>query len=431
MLARHKKKNNQTNSDVKLKFDITQNQSYTGMMSENSSKNKEIQTENKNEMQTKNKDETQTENKDNMQIENKDEKQMEISGADQNFVKHVLCHCQTQFNVKIITFVWSIANFFNLLDSIDTLTSSNIEQQSFKLQMCIDRKKNKLSFSISDKLNAQINIRRYIVSIQGMRPIMLTNWKTFRLGTVLYDMCLETLRLNQTTYVTNNTFVIEFKFEFYDKIFNRISYETITGLRPSLPIFNNSLISDNKSDFLVTLAIDGKLLRIEKSLLCAKSTYFNKMFETLSEEDAKKNIELSDVPYDIFEIIIVFLQTGYFSYTLYKDSNDFINKLYLLLSAADNYDMKELKIQCEKHLIEYTVKANVVLHLHIAIANKAKYLENYAKKLIKLYLNDIIATKDFLNLIENNSKIFVDIMRQELFEEDVSYSTCNNNNDIV
>ncbi|XP_011166734.1 uncharacterized protein LOC105200741 [Solenopsis invicta] len=350
-----------------------------------------------------------------------------IPREDQNVqTKHVLSHCRTECNIKTITFVWSIANFWDISDFIDTLTSGNIAEQSFKLQMHIDRKMNKLNFfaiNTTPLLKIATNIYKYDVCIQGdTGTIMLTGWKMFSLNTVLYSMCLKILRLNTLTYVPNNVFTIQFRFELFENMLNSTTFETIAEIQPF-----KHFVFDDKSDPLLTFIIDEKSIKVKKSLLCAEASVFYYRYRDITEE-TNQELELRDIPYDTFKQIIHFYQTGFIS--LNPNDTDYIAKLRHFLEVANNYDLKRFKRACEKCLMENTMKENAVLHLNVAIANNAKHLENYAKKLIKLYLDDIMNTEDFLDLIRLKPIIFPDIMRQKLLEENVTY-TCNSNNEDV
>ncbi|KYN31950.1 hypothetical protein ALC56_13703 [Trachymyrmex septentrionalis] len=64
----------------------------------------------------------------------------------------------------------------------------------------------------------------------------------------------------------------------------------------------------DKSDSFVTFIVDGKRLRINKSLICAASSVINNILEKYnSKENEDDEIKITDTTYDIFKLVIYYI----------------------------------------------------------------------------------------------------------------------------
>ncbi|KYN22965.1 Speckle-type POZ protein, partial [Trachymyrmex cornetzi] len=349
--------------------------------------------------------------------------EMPTSNGDQIVTKHDLHHCRTKCYVKITNFVWSIANFWNIYNFMDTLTSSDIKGEPYKINMCINRKNNKLYLFIRcTDYKEQINIYRYNIYIQGTEgAILCTNWKRFYSNTdPLYEVCFQTFRLKGTKCLPNNTLSIHFTFESYENIVHITMYENMMIETQKLTEAMNNFAS-HESNLFVTFVVDGKRLRVNKSLVCAASPVFNEMLKKRIE-DIEEEIEIIDVEYSIFQIVIFYITTkDVFECKFDAYNDDKKSTLIPLLAAAHKFDIIGLKGMCEKYLTSLITKENAVTYLNIAINNNAVNLANYAKRFIKLHLDDIKYTTEFLEKIKINPEILLEIVEQKTFEERASY----------
>ena len=142
---------------------------------------------------------------------------------------------------------------------MDTLTSSNVKAESYKIDMCINRETNKLYFFIRNtNLKEQISIHRYNIYIQGTEgAVLCTDWKRFYFNTdPLYEVCLQTLRLNETKYLPNNTLSVHFSFESYENIVHVNMYENVID-----ELEANDFVFD-ESNSIVTFLIEGERLQV-------------------------------------------------------------------------------------------------------------------------------------------------------------------------
>ncbi|XP_011702555.1 PREDICTED: uncharacterized protein LOC105458732 isoform X2 [Wasmannia auropunctata] len=353
------------------------------------------------------------------------DEQAEMSTENKNQfpTKHIFSHCRTSCDVKVTTFTWSIADFWHLYSFIDTLTSSSIEGHSFDINMRIDRERDILTFYIDCNGENQFNIHRYdcYIRINNEEPILRPAgmWKIFcpEIPAVTFYQISVAVIVDKKYLENNNTLSICFNFETDKTLTHSTMYENILKVPPLLTAMTNDLTFD-ESDQLVTFQVKGKCVRVKKST-CASSQFLTKLLKT---EDASKIIVIkNDVAYDIFNMVIFYLETGRLMSDIIKLDEQDKDKIYQLLTAADEFGIKGLKLLCEQYLIGRVVKENVVQYLYIAINYNAKYLESYVKRLFKLHLSEIINTTEFLKLMQLHPGILFDIVKQELFKEDAPY----------
>ncbi|KYM77773.1 Speckle-type POZ protein [Atta colombica] len=299
--------------------------------------------------------------------------------------------------------------------------------------MFVNRENDKLCFFISSTVSnpkEQINIHRYNIYIQGIEgAILCADWKRFYFNTdPLYEVCLKTLLLNKTIYLPNDVLSIFFTFETFESVSHISMYENILD-KEDFKAMNN--FASDKSNSIVTFIVEGNRLRVNKSLACAASPIFNEMLKNCNEDvkgEAKREIEISDVTYNIFEIITFYINGGNIFELKFDVNNDIIsqtNTLIHLLAASHTYHVHTLKIICEKRLMAYVTKDNVVSYLDIAITYNAVYLENYTKKFIKIHLDDMKYTTQLIEKIKINPEILSDIYESELSIEYAFYIKYN------
>ncbi|KYN31949.1 Speckle-type POZ protein, partial [Trachymyrmex septentrionalis] len=352
---------------------------------------------------------------------------------DQLLSKHDLHHCRTKCLTRKTNFQWSIENFSNICDFMDTLTSSEIKGECYKIDMSINRENDKLYFYINSTVpnpKEQINIHRYNVYIQGSDGAIFSyaDWKRFYFNAnPLYEVCLQTVFLNKTTYLPNNTLSIHFTFETFEFISHISMYENILDKEEIM--YNLDCNKILLSNSIVTFVVEGNRLRVNKSLACAASPVFNEMLKNCNEKgQAKDEIEISDVTFDIFEKIIFYINGSNIFELKFDANNDIIsqtNILIHLLAASHTYHIYDLKVICEKRLITYVTKDNVVTYLNIAILYNAAYLKNYTIKFINLHIDDIKYNIQFLKKIETNPEILSYLSESELSVTDAFYIKYN------
>ncbi|KAL0680928.1 hypothetical protein Bca4012_047775 [Brassica carinata] len=103
---------------------------------------------------------------------------------------------------------------------------------------------------------------------------------------------------------------------------------------------NNPTLSD------VTFLIDGKQFFAHKICLVASSDIFRAMFDGLYKERNAQNVEIPNISWEVFELMMRFIYTGKINITKYLAQE--------LLVAADQYLLDGLKRLCE-----YTIAQDI------------------------------------------------------------------------
>ncbi|KAJ4882929.1 hypothetical protein Rs2_33022 [Raphanus sativus] len=103
---------------------------------------------------------------------------------------------------------------------------------------------------------------------------------------------------------------------------------------------NNPTLSD------VTFLIDGKKFYAHKICLVASSDIFRAMFDGLYKERNAQNVEIPNISWEVFELMMRFVYTGRISITKHLAQD--------LLVAADQYLIEGLKRLCE-----YTIAQDI------------------------------------------------------------------------
>ncbi|XP_011868427.1 PREDICTED: uncharacterized protein LOC105562297 isoform X2 [Vollenhovia emeryi] len=338
-------------------------------------------------------------------------------------------HCRTKCHIKTINFIWTIDHFWNINSFINTMLSCEIEELSMMIKMHVtteDMKEQAVVrfYAVPVTDGTKINIQRYHACIGNIEGVMNTGWKLFSQTDVLFEVFLETLNLYKSRFVTDNSLSIQFIFESFDRVSDsNVTFEKLET-RPKLNIREmiKASMLDEKSNPIITFKIDEHKFNVKKLILeRANSTFFNNEIKQIStKECANKEIEISTVPHSIFQQVISYLESNnpyYLDSLIFNMDKAKVKELVIsLLEAADRLDIKDLKEWCEKSLVEYLEKNNVLEYLVIAKTHNAEDLGSYARKLSKLHLDDIKNTPEFQTLSKNNPENLHEILTQELDE---------------
>lgn len=149
--------------------------------------------------------------------------------------------------------------------------------------------------------------------------------------------------------------------------------------------FGTLLRSNQMTD--ITLIADGKDLKAHKAILAARSPVFLRMLETDMQEKKNSKIEFTDISMDILSEMVQYLYTG-------KVENI---KEYAcdLVKLADKYDIKGLKLMCEKQFYsELSIESAIKLFI-LADSYNCKNLRSPILKFIIANAKDVLKTVGF------------------------------------
>ena len=122
------------------------------------------------------------------------------------------------------------------------------------------------------------------------------------------------------------------------------------------------------------VACEGREFRCHKNILASRSTVFDAMFTHDMEENRNSKVDIVDLDGDTVHDMIVYIYSG--------KVTDMEDKATGLLSAAEKYDLKELKTMCETALCDTITQDNVLDLLVLADLHGACTLRSLALKFI-------------------------------------------------
>lgn len=317
-------------------------------------------------------------------------------------------HCRTELQLHRFSYTWSIGNFWRTSKFARELYFDK-DNKYFRLYVSFEKESVKF-FALESKNDIQDKITSitvsYSVSLNTIEGnIIHTSKDMIKLfdnndEELLSKLPILYLKDNKEKYLPNETLTICFKFLICDDLIN---YNMCYSYNPEIHMLATSFVHNEISDSLITFVIDGKRLQASKALLCLKSKVFEAMFNCGLKESANNEVEITDIRYDILQQLLFFLQTGYLSENAQTDTKVACE----LIIAAEKYDLKDLKLICEGHVIKNTTKENVAEHLKFARLNNATVLLEYALDFIKLYLRDIMDTPNFITLMQEYHELLL------------------------
>ncbi|XP_065204073.1 speckle-type POZ protein-like [Planococcus citri] len=138
--------------------------------------------------------------------------------------------------------------------------------------------------------------------------------------------------------------------------------------------FERIRIDEQPSD-MTNISVKGKNYPVHKDILADRSSVFDAMFKSDTQESRENHIIITDIEQNIFEEMLRYIYTG-------KTEN--LNGLaYELLPVADKYDLRDLKTMCEQALSQILSAENAAAILILADMHSAKKLKSYTIQFIK------------------------------------------------
>jgi len=164
-------------------------------------------------------------------------------------------------------------------------------------------------------------------------------------------------------------------------------------------IEKQNLINNSFSSAQIIFKVNGNIYKISKQLLYAtNSCYFTLVCKTyeIGKENEDITVIIDDVP-ETFLTMLAFIKTGTLPESISSDDA----KMLELLILAYRYDVKNLKVRCEKYLIRNISLTNVVKYLDVVIKFEAKFLEEHVMAFIKFHFKELIKIEEFQELSQS------------------------------
>ncbi|EFX84061.1 hypothetical protein DAPPUDRAFT_23177, partial [Daphnia pulex] len=133
--------------------------------------------------------------------------------------------------------------------------------------------------------------------------------------------------------------------------------------------------------------VRGREFPAHKSILVARSKYFDAMFEHPTKENLTNLIEVEDVEPVVFHEILRFIYTG-------KVSESTMERMPAgILAVADKYLLDQLKMECETQLTHRMSAENCLeLLLNTHEQHPAFHLRKYAVKFFRQFSGEVMVT---------------------------------------
>ncbi|CAI9768752.1 unnamed protein product [Fraxinus pennsylvanica] len=153
---------------------------------------------------------------------------------------------------------------------------------------------------------------------------------------------------------------------------------------------NNPTLSD------VTFLVEGKTFYAHRICLLASSDAFRAMFDGGYREREAKNIEIPNIRWDVFELMMRYIYTGSVDVTL-DIAQD-------LLRAADQYLLEGLKRLCEYAIAQDISVENVSLMFQLSEAFNASSLKHSCILFILENFDKLSIMPSYCQLIQRTSR---------------------------
>lgn len=160
-------------------------------------------------------------------------------------------------------------------------------------------------------------------------------------------------------------------------------------------IFESSKFSD------CIVACEGREFRCHKNILASRSTVFDAMFTHDMEENRKSKVDIVDLDGDTVHDMVRYIYSGKVA--------ELEGKATGLLSAAEKYDLRELKTMCETALCDTITQDNVLDLLVLADLHGASVVRGLALKFIVDNGKEIVAQPGWREKLKAYPEIMADM----------------------
>ncbi|KAH0948741.1 hypothetical protein HN011_000065 [Eciton burchellii] len=211
----------------------------------------------------------------------------------------------------------------------------------------------------------------------------------------LYETTIQAL----LQHVNENTLTLNFTFVIFHEMLNETMHIMSKSLNQTITKEKQNFLDNSFSSSQVIFKTNDNTYKVSKQLLYAtNSCYFTLVCKTYEagKEDEDITVIIDDMP-DSFLTMLMFIKTGTLPQSISYDDA----KMLELLILAYRYDVKDLKIICERYLIRNINLANVIKYLDIAIKFEAKVLEEYVMAFIKFHFKELIRIEEFQELSQS------------------------------
>jgi len=156
----------------------------------------------------------------------------------------------------------------------------------------------------------------------------------------------------------------------------------------------------------VTIKCENKILECHKAILSARSNVFRAMFQHDMRETKNNEIIISDLDFTTVKDMVKFIYSGRLV--------DVAEKSDLLLSAADKYDIKDLKDICCQCLSANLNAEQIVDILVLSDLHKATELKNTAIQFLLCHKEEVFAQPDWKTKLKGHPDLLLEVLESSV-----------------
>jgi len=156
----------------------------------------------------------------------------------------------------------------------------------------------------------------------------------------------------------------------------------------------------------VIIKCDNKIIACHKAILSARSSVFQAMFQHDMRESKNNEIIISDLDYGTVRDMVKYIYSGRLT--------DLAEKSDLLLSAADKYDIKDLKDICCQHLSSNLSVEQVVDVLVLSDLHKATDLKQLAIQFLLQHKEEVFAQPDWKSKLKGHPDLLLEVLESSV-----------------
>ncbi|GBM15130.1 Protein roadkill [Araneus ventricosus] len=139
----------------------------------------------------------------------------------------------------------------------------------------------------------------------------------------------------------------------------------------------------------VSLQVGDERIPAHWAVLCSRSPYFKKMFESKMQERVQNSVTITDISVTTLKNLVEFLYTAYF---FENEKGGDMEELFELYYAADKYEVMDLRILCASKIMSNASADNVGQILQLAHRHNDKDLKMQAMGFIQFHSDEVFQT---------------------------------------
>jgi len=156
----------------------------------------------------------------------------------------------------------------------------------------------------------------------------------------------------------------------------------------------------------VIIKCDNKILACHKAVLSARSSVFQAMFQHDMKESNNNEVVITDLDFDTVKDTVRFIYSG--------KVKDIADKSDLLLSAADKYDIKDLKDLCCQQLSSNLSVDQVVDVLVLSDLHKATELKQLSIQFLLQHKEEVFNQPDWKSKLKCHPELLLEVLESSV-----------------